>query len=148
MKNISLLFLSVMFTCKSYGQTPSKTYGKINVEITKEKRPKRIYAEVKILSTFFGGDSSWIRNLEKTLNGSLTELKKIKKGKYIVTAIFIATTDSTLSNIQCIVCPGFGISGKVISALTKKVKWIPGPQGTNIVKPYRTSAVNPPPINN
>jgi hypothetical protein len=49
------LFCSICLA-KSYGQTATRSYGDIVVEITKEKKPKKVYAKVEIKSAF-----SWWR---------------------------------------------------------------------------------------
>lgn len=124
-------------------QTASKSYGLIDVEIIKKKKPKKIYTKVEIKSAFTGGDSSWIQSLEKTLNQSIPYKNGAKPGKYIVSVAFIADKEGNISDIRCVNDPvGFGIEEQVLRAIKKKAKWLPSSQGVP-VRPYRTSSSTP-----
>ena len=133
-----LALLCFICVAKSYGQTSTRSYGRIDVEITKEKKPKKIYAKVEIKRAFPGGDSSWVQSLEKQLNESIQVDRRVKKGKYVVSVQFIITEDSSISDIRILNKPvGFGIEEKVMRALKKGPTWRPAPYP---VKPYRTSS--------
>lgn len=129
MKNFLLTLLCFVCIAKSYGQTVVKNYyGLIDVEITKEKRPKRIYVKVEIKSPFPGGDSAWVQSIEKNINQSIGVGKRIKKGKYIASVKFIVSKDGSLSDIACESDPGFGMCEEVIRVLKKTKKWTPARQ--------------------
>lgn len=148
MRNIQLAILCLICVSNSYSQTTTNRYGRIDVEITKEKHPKKVYAKVKSNSAFIGGDSSWLQSFEKSLNQSLTIDKHAKKGKYIVSAVFVVLEDSSLADIRCLNDPGFGMGAAVIRVLKKgMVRWKPGKQGDRQVYPYRRSAVTSPDSN-
>jgi hypothetical protein len=68
MKYFQVALLRFFCFARSYGQTVTKSYGRIDVEIIKEKKPKKIYTKVEIKSAFPGGDSSWVKSLEKSLS--------------------------------------------------------------------------------
>lgn len=128
----------------SYAQTGTNSYGRVDIEITKEKKTKKMYTKVDIKSAFTGGDSSWIQSLEKTLNQSIQYKNGAKAGKYIVSVVFITNKEGDLSDIQCVNDPvGFGMEKQVLIAIKKKAKWTPAPQGMQ-VRPYRTSSSTPP----
>lgn len=139
MRIFQIALLCFICVAKSYGQTNTRSYGRIDVEITKEKKPKKIYAKVEIKRAFPGGDSSWVRSLEKQLNESIqVDKRRVKKGKYVVSVQFIVDADSNLSDIRCLSDPvGFGIEEKVMRALKKGPKWRPAPYP---VRQYRTSS--------
>jgi protein TonB len=143
-RNFQLALLCLVCIASSHAQTATKSYGRVNVEITKEKKPKKIYAKVDIKSAFTGGDSSWIRSVEKTLNQSIQYKNGAKAGKYIVTVIFVADKEGSISDIRCVNDPvGFGMEEEVLRAIRKGPKWVPSSQGIP-VRPYRTSSSTPP----
>ncbi len=144
MKNILFAIIYLICFSKSYGQTTTNRYGKIDVEITKEKHPKKVYAKAEIKTPFIGGDSLWLQSFEKNLNKSLTIDKRVKKGKYIVSAVFIVMEDSSLADIRCLNDPGFGMGQSVIRVLKKGMfKWKPATQVGRPVAPYRKSTITP-----
>jgi len=136
MRNFQLVFLCFICVFNGYGQATTKSYGKIAVEITKEKHPKKIYAKVEIMLPFPGGDSSWVQSVEKDINRSLPFRNGAKKGKYIVSVQFVTDKNGSLSDIKCLSDPGFGMGQEVTRVLKKKAVWLPVPNGSP-VGPYR-----------
>jgi antitoxin component YwqK of YwqJK toxin-antitoxin module len=94
--------LCLICIASSYAQTATKSYGRVDVEIIKEKKPKKIYTKIEIKSAFTGGDSSWIQSLEKTLNQSIPYKNGAKAGKYIVTVVFVVDKEGNMSDIVCV----------------------------------------------
>ena len=139
MKTLQLVLLCLICVAKSYGQPVAKNYyGRIDVEIIKEKKTKKIHTKVGIKSAFPGGDSAWVQSIEKNINQSIEVGKRVKKGKYVVSIKFIVSKDGSLSDILCENDPGFGICEKVIRVLKKTKKWTPAPQPVE-VKEYRVT---------
>ena len=146
MRNFLLAIPCLIFIASSYAQTATKSYGRVDVEITKVKKPKKIYIKVEIKSAFTGGDSSWIKSLEQTLNQTIKYKNGAKAGQYIVSVIFVVDKEGNLYDIRCLNDPpGFGMAGDVLDAIRKKTKliWLPSSQGIQ-VKPYSTSSSTPP----
>lgn len=129
MKSFQLiLFCLVICAAKSYGQG-----GRIVIEITKEKH--KIY-KIKVIQWVNPrADSSWLPSIEKDLNRSIPANKHIKKGKYIVSARFIADKGGNISDVECENDPGFGIGAEVVRALKKSGKLVSG-KGS-IERPYK-----------
>jgi periplasmic protein TonB len=142
MRNSLLVLVCFICCASSYGQTATNTYGKIDVEITKENR-KKIYAKVEIKSVFPGGDSSWMQSIETKLNQSIQLGKGAKKGKYIVSVQFVVDKDGSISDVKALTSNGYGMEAEVLRAIKKKTKWLPSSQGVP-VRPYRTSSSSPP----
>ena len=139
LRNFQLALFCLTYAASSYAQTTTKSYGRVDVEITKEKKPKKIYTRVEIKSAFTGGDSSWIHSIEKTLNQSIQYKNGAKAGKYIVSIVFFVDKEGDISDVRCTNDPvGFGMEEQVLRAIKKKPKWIPSSQGIP-VRPYRTS---------
>ncbi|MBL0155175.1 MAG: hypothetical protein IPP93_17530 [Chitinophagaceae bacterium] len=136
MRKFQLVLLCLICVAGSSAQTAVKSYGRVNVEITKEKKPKRIHTKVEIVSAFTGGDSAWILSLEKTLDQSIPFKNGAKAGKYIVTVVFITDKDGNLSEVRCLNDPGFGMGEKVLAAIKKKPVWRPASQPVE-VRAYR-----------
>jgi periplasmic protein TonB len=139
-----LALLFQLFIAKGYAQTSTKSYGRVDVEITKQKKPKKIYTKVEIKSAFTGGDSIWIQSLEKELNQSIQYKNGFKPGKYIISIAFIVDKQDNISDIQCLNMPvGFGMEEAVVRAIKKKAKWLPAPQNGQQIKTYQTSSSTP-----
>lgn len=135
-------FLIVIFCyigiAKNFSQTTPGRYGRIDVEITKEKKPRKIYAKVKITSPFTNGDSSWVRSIENSINKTIKYKNGAKPGKYIVSVQFIVDKEGDISDVRSVSQPvGFGMEEQVLSAIKKKTKWLPSPKGVP-VRTYRT----------
>jgi hypothetical protein len=128
MKSFQLILLCLVCAVKSYGQG-----GRIVIEITKDKH--RNYIIKVIQSVNPRADSSWLPSIEKDINRSISANKRIKKGKYIVSARFITDKDGSISDVECENDPGFGIGAAVVRVLKKSGKWVSG-KG-NIVRPYK-----------
>jgi hypothetical protein len=138
-----LALLCFIAAAKSYGQTGTNTYGKIVVEISKGKKPKKIYTKVEITSPFPGGDSAWIKSLEENLNRSIPYRNGAKKGKYFVSVAFIVTKDGTISEVKALTNNGHGMETELVSAIKKRSSWFPAPYQGRPVRPLRTSSTNP-----
>lgn len=130
----------VYFVCfaNSYGQTATNTYGKIDVEITKESR-KKFHAKVEIKSGFPGGDSSWVQSIETKLNQSIRFGKGAKKGKYLISIQFIVDKDGAIRDVKALTSNGYGMEEEVLRAIMKKTMWVPSSQGVP-VRSFRTSS--------
>lgn len=140
------LIATVFFICvaESFGQTATGRYGRIDVEITKEKKPRKIHAKVEITSAFIGGDSSWVQSIEASINQSIKYKNGAKPGKYIVSVQFVVDKEGDIADIRCVNDPvGFGMEEQVLRAIKKKPKWFPSSQGVP-VRSYRTSSSTPP----
>ena len=147
MRNFQLALLCFICVTKSYGQTVTNSYGRIDVEITKEKKPKRVYTKVEIKSAFPCGDSSWVQSLENKLNQSIRADRRVKKGRYVVSVQFVVSKDSSISDVRCINNPGFGMAEEVLRAVKKcskwGLKWGPAPYPGRPVRPYSRSSTTP-----
>jgi hypothetical protein len=139
MKSLQLTLLCFLYIANSYGQTVAKNYYcRIVVEITKEKKPNKLYTKVEIKSGFPGGDSAWVQSLEKRLDQSIQVGKRVKKGRYFAAVIFIVAKDGSLSDISCEKDPGFGLCAEVMRVLKKSTKWVPAEPAE--VRAYRVTS--------
>jgi hypothetical protein len=139
MKSFQLiLLLCFVGVAKSYGQAQG---GQIVIEITKEKH--KIFTTKVIQWVNPRADSSWVPSIEKGLNRSLSvnkRAKRAKKGKYIVTVIFIIDKEGNIADVECKNDPGYpesgiGIRDEVVRAIKKSGRW--GTGKGSIVRPYK-----------
>ena len=141
MRYFQLALICFISVANSYGQTATRSYHTVVVEITKEKKPKKIYTKVQITPAF-PGDSSWVQSLEDSLNRSIAVKNRVKVGKYIVSVRFLLEKDGSLTDYKCLIDPGFGMCKQVVAAIIKKYvkwpKWSPGE-----VRQYHTSSTTP-----
>lgn len=135
-----LLLVLLCFSCVevAFSQTTSKRYGRVEVAITKQKHPKKIFAKVLTSPEAMGLDSARVRSIENSINQSLTFKNGAKPGEYKVTAQFILDKDSILSDVRCVEDPGYGMCEAVLRALKKGgIPWKPAPSGGIKVREYR-----------
>jgi protein TonB len=138
MRNSLIAIFCFICVGKSFGQATTSIYGKIVVEITKEKKPKKIYAKVEIKSAFIGGDSSWVQSIEKSINQSIKFKNGAKPGKYYVSVQFVVAKDSSLTDVRCLNDPGFGMGAEVVRAVKKgRTPWTPAHADGVKVREYR-----------
>ena len=128
MRYILLALVCFMCADRGYGQTPTRSWHTIVVEITKEKKPKRIYSRVEITPAVSDADSLWIQSIETELNQSMPYKNGAKPGKYIVSFSFLKEKDGSVNSFQCIKDPGFGMCKQVLTAIHKEEpgrRWAP-----------------------
>lgn len=141
MRYIQLALLCLVCVAKSYGQTGARSYHTVLVEITKEKKPKRIYTKVTLTQPAFPrGDSSWIQSFQDSLNRSMPVQNKAKAGTYTVSVRFLIEKDGSISDIVCLKDPGFGMCEQVKAALRKKFRWGPSTDSSGKVRRYHTTS--------
>jgi len=138
---VRALLLAVLYlivTVKTHAQTDTYTYGKIAVEISKQKWPKKIECKVEIISAFTGGDSVWTNSLENSLNRSISYHNGAPRGNYTVHVQFVVAKDGSISDVRPLTSNGYGMEAEVVRALRKKdpMKWTPAPRGKT-VREYR-----------
>lgn len=138
MKSLQVALLCLVCAVKSHGQTTTHQYGQVVVTITKEKRPKKIYAKVETISNFPGGDSAGVKSLENNFNRSITYRNGAPKGAYTVSVVFIVAKDGSLSDVRCLTNPGYGMCEAVMRVMKKAPRWVPADRADGIpVQPYR-----------
>jgi hypothetical protein len=145
MRYFQLALVCFLCVAKTYGQFSTRMYSGVIVEITKEKKPKRIHTKVEITTTFPGGDSSWVQSLEDSLNRAIPAKNKAKAGKYIVSIRFLIERDGSVADIVCLEDPGFGMCQQVKAAIMKKFsrRWGPQIGPPDKVRQYHTSSTTP-----
>jgi uncharacterized protein (DUF2141 family) len=138
------IFVLICFT-DGEAQKATNSYGKIAVAITKEKKPKRIYSKVEIQSAFPRGDTDWVQKVERQINQQLLSLKRIKKGKYLVSVQFVVDKNGDFSDIRSLTNYGYGMEEAVLRVLKKGSFWRPALQREGRqIKSYRTSIITMP----
>ena len=127
MKYLQVALFCFLCVAKSYGQTGVRSYHTIVVEISKEKKPKRIMTKVDITTAFPGGDSAWVKSIEEQLNKTVKLNKKARAGKYAASVRFLIERDGSVADIACLTDPGFGICEKVRTAILRSTlgRWRP-----------------------
>ena len=129
-----MLFLAffVLLSVTGYGQTTEKSYGRIAVEFSKQKRPKKTYARVEIVVPFPGGDSAWIKSYENGLDSSVPFRNGAPVGTYFVYVQFIVTKDGVISDIRPLTNHGYGMEAEAVRALKKRPVWTPASDGRTV----------------
>ena len=133
MKLFLFTLLFIIQIGKIFGQKNSNSYGRVIVEITKEKKSKKIKPEIEIKSSVIG-DTSIIKSLTMQIIKSIKIPENLKRGKYIIGVNFIVSKDGTYSDIACVKDPGFGLCDEVVKIIKKSPRWIPAKQYPDIIQ--------------
>ena len=140
MKYFLLMLVCFICVAKSHGQTGIRSYHGIDIEITKERKPKKIYTKVIKTSAIPGVDSSWIQSFEESLNRSISLKNKVKAGKYMVSVRILVEKDGSIADMRCLNDPGFGMYEQVKAAIIKN---FPSGWGPREVREYRKTYATP-----
>lgn len=89
--------------------------------------------EPQIQPEFPGGQSSWLRYLERTLNKQLPLKNGAPIGKYTVIVSFIVKKDGSVNDIKAKNDPGYGTKDEAIRVISRGPKWKPAVQNGRIV---------------
>ena len=133
MKVFLFTLLNIFLIAKTFGQKFTNSYGRVVVEITKEKKSKKVEPKIEIKS-FVTGDSSFVKSLEKQIMKSIKISQDLKKGKYVVGVKFITSKDGTVSDVACDSDPGFGLCQELMNIIKKSSRWIPAKQYPDIIQ--------------
>jgi hypothetical protein len=136
MKYFQSALLCLICVSNSYGQTGTRSYHTAVVEITKEKKPKRIFTKVEIIPSTFSVGDSLVRAIEADLNRALSIKNKAKTGEYIASIKFLVERDGSVADIQCLNDPGFGMCAKIVEVMKRRLRGNWKPSADSNVKEY------------
>lgn len=92
------------------------------------------FKTVQIEAKFPGGQSAWIKFLERNLNNNTPVDNGAPPGSYTVTVSFLVDKDGNISEVNALNDPGYGTSAEAVRAIKKGPKWIPAVQnGRNVI---------------
>jgi periplasmic protein TonB len=85
----------------------------------------------------------WIDHLTKNLQSVIERAarKGMKAGTYIVQVKFLVERDGSISDVQALNDPGFGLAKAAVKALKTGPKWTPGEQNGKKVRSYHTQPI-------
>ncbi len=96
----------------------------------------------QIPAEFPGGVYSWIRYLERSLDGDLPKRKGAPIGKYAVIVRFLVDKEGNLSDVKAETDPGYGTAEEAVRVLKNGPKWVPAKQnGVNVPFIHRQAIV-------
>ena len=112
------------------------------VEAPKEEDYDKLFTSVQIQAEFPGGQSGWVRYLERTLNRDLPVENGAPTGKYAVTVSFIVSKDGSISDVKAENDPGYGTKEEAVRVIQRGPKWKPAVQnGRNVIYRQRQAIV-------
>ena len=107
-----------------------------------EEETDKIFTVVQIPAEFPGGQSGWIRYLERTLNRDLPVENGAPSGKYAVVVSFVVSRDGSISDVRAESDPGYGTKEEAVRVITRGPKWKPAVQnGRNVIYRHRQAIV-------
>jgi len=110
------------------------TTSNVAVEAQKAEEYDQIYTNVQIPAEFPGGQSGWVRYLERTLNRDLPVENGAPFGKYTVFVSFIVDKEGNVSNVKADNNPGYGTKEEAERVISRGPKWKPAQQnGRNVL---------------
>lgn len=135
MRILLLSLLCLICFSNSNAQQAPRTYARVDVVVTKEKKSQTVYSKVTLQPVSPADDTSWVPDIEQQLNETVRVDKRTKNGKYALAAQFIVGKGGTFSDIRCLTDPGNELCQQVLRVLKKQSKWIPAEQkeGTYVI---------------
>ena len=110
----------------------------LNEEVDYDK----LFTSVQIQAEFPGGQSGWVRYLERTLNRDLPVENGAPTGKYTVVVSFIVSKDGSISEVKAENDPGYGTKEEAERVIQRGPKWKPAVQnGRSVIYRQRQSIV-------
>lgn len=99
----------------------------------KEEDLKTASMQVQRVPQYLHGKQAWEIFLKKNIRMQIPLQNGAMPGPYLVTVAFIVHTDSTVSDIQVIRDPGYGMGAEAMRVIKLGGKWIPGMKGDKVV---------------
>lgn len=107
----------------------------------KIEEDKTIFVSVEKEAEFPGGAAAWKRYLERYLNTQTAMDNGAPGGLYTVQIKFVVSKDGSISDIQCINDPGYGMGEEAIKVIRKGPLWKPAFQNGIHVNAFRTQSI-------
>ena len=118
-----------------------RSYGKAIVQYIVSKKRDTSFVKIEVECTLPDEAERLKQYLLKNLDANTPKKNKAKPGTYEVIVQFIVSKDGTTSDVTPLTSMGYGMEADVVLVVKKGPRWLPARQNSNIVKPYRTSAV-------
>lgn len=114
--------------------------GKGVVEAPKQD-PDQIFTKVEIEAQV--DSKQWRRYLENNLQRYIEDARDqgLPPGQYTVQVKFLVERDGSITDVQALTDPGYGLSKGATDVLRKGPKWTPGIQNGQKVRSYRTQPI-------
>ena len=101
----------------------------------------KIFTKVEIEASFPGGESAWLRYLEKNLHASTPVDNGAPEGTYQVIVRFIVSKDGSISDVTAETNHGFGMEQEAVKIIKKGPKWRSAFQFGKNVNAYRRQPI-------
>lgn len=95
-----------------------------------------------IMPVFPGGESAWMRFMNKNLKMKDADDIQISNGGTSAKYRFIVNEDGTLSNFEILVSGGKALDQAMHDVVKKSPKWIPGSTGGKKLKVYHKQPIS------
>jgi hypothetical protein len=113
-----------------------------SVNPTIDNKEDEIHTAVQIPAEFPGGQSGWVKYLDRTLNKDIPVKNGAPPGKYTVIVSFIVSRSGDISEVQAQNDPGYGTKEEAIRVIEKGPSWKPAVQnGRNVIHRHRQAIV-------
>jgi protein TonB len=114
--------------------------GKQVVEAPKED-PDQVFTKVEIEATV--DSKQWRRHLESQLQRYIEDAASqgMAPGQYTVQVRFLVERDGSITDVQALNDPGYGLGKGAKDVVTKGPKWSPGEQNGRKVRSYHTQPI-------
>ncbi len=115
--------------------------GKGIIEVKKEEDENKIFEKVEIAASV--NISQWRRHLERNLMRYIEEAAYdgMEPGQYTVNVRFLVEKDGSISKVQALNDPGYGLGKGAVQVVKSGPKWSPGEQNGRKVRSYHTQPI-------
>ena len=123
MKLLLLILVNFIFTNNAISQNKRKAYV---IEIKFEIGAKRRITKVDVGDNC-NPDTALIESIKKRLATSTSVDRGAKKGTYTARVAYIVDKEGSISGVECISNPGYGMDAISVRAVKASSKWASGP---------------------
>lgn len=115
--------------------------GKGIIEVKKEEDENKIFEKVEIAASV--NISQWRRHLERNLMRYIeaAAYDGMEPGQYTVNVRFLVEKDGSISKVQALNDPGYGLGKGAVQVVKSGPKWSPGEQNGRKVRSYHTQPI-------
>jgi N-acetylmuramoyl-L-alanine amidase len=116
-------------------------YGSFDTKNEQNTQNEPIFTKTENEPSFPGGQSEWVRYLQKNINPNLPIEEGWKPGVYKIVVSFIVRKDGTLADIKTNDYPGSKTAENCIDLIRKGPKWEPAIQNGHLVNAYKKQPI-------
>ena len=124
-----------------FSTTALMAQKKDSILVVTNDSPEHIFTKVDVEASV--DRQQWIDHLTMNLRSVIEKAAKkgMKAGTYIVNVRFLVEKDGSITDVQALNDPGYGLAKASVKVLRTGPKWTPGEQNGRKVRSYHTQPI-------